>query len=199
VAEESTDSAASIWLSEVAEEETESSASTFWSSLVLDEATDVSSESTDTSTFWLSEVAEEETESSSASFFWLLLVLEETADVPLESTEFSTFWLSLVLEVSTEDSASLFLASEVAAEVTEVSTSSTPSGVVAELTELDLAPSFLEAALFWDLAESLAATRAEVAEDWADLADDFLSSLAATWRAEVLLETFDFFSFLASG
>jgi hypothetical protein len=135
-------------LSEVAEEETESSASTFWFSLVLDEAIDVSLESTDTSTFWLSEVAEEETDSSSASTFWLLLVLEETTDVSFESTEFSTFWLSLVLEVSTEDSASTFLASEVTAEVTEVSTSSTPSGVVAELTELDLALSFLDAALF---------------------------------------------------
>ena len=92
---------------------------------------------------WLSEVAEEQ-ESSSASIFWLSLVLEETADVFLESTEFSNCWLSLVLEVSTEDSDSTFLASEVAAEVTEVSTSSAPSGVVAELTELDLAPSFLE-------------------------------------------------------
>lgn len=122
----SEDSAASTWLSEVAEEQESSSASTFWLSLVLEETADVSLESADTSTFWLS------------------LVLEEATDVFLESTEFSTCWLSLVLEVSTEDSASTFLASEVAAEVTEVSTSSTPSGVVAELLELDLAPSFLE-------------------------------------------------------
>jgi hypothetical protein len=64
------------------------------------------------------------------------------------------------LEVSTEDTVSTYLEFE----VTDVSTSSTPSGVVAELTELDFAPSFFDDCLS-DFVESFAATRAEVAED----------------------------------
>lgn len=129
------DSAASTWLLEVAEEQVSSKASTFWSSLEFEVSTEFST-------------------------FWFSLVLEVAADVSLESTEFSTFQLSLVLEVSTEDTASTYLEFE----VTDVSTSSTPSGVVAELTELDFAPSFFDDCLS-DFVESFAATRAEVAED----------------------------------
>ena len=102
--------------------EVSAESSTFW----LSEVAELSSSA---STFWLSLVFEVSADSST---FWLTLELEVPADVPLEVTEFSTFWLLLELEVSTEDSASTFLASEVTAEVTEVSTSSTPSGVVTE-------------------------------------------------------------------